>query len=375
MKTAESTHAGNRKGRNKRRVRWKPYLAVVLAVPLVALLALLCYREAAQYFLSRQPPVTSLDGVESLEEVELGGVEQSILIRGADRDNPVLLWLHGGPGVPAMPLAHRYDGELVEHFVVVHWDQRGAGRSYDPGLTEADLTTERYVSDTHELVEKLEGRFGEEKVYLVGHSWGSALGALAVERHPEDFHAFVGVGQLVDNRESDEIAYAHALEEARRRGDGEALAALEELGPPPWETLEQGSEFAGLNAELGGVTHRPVPNQVVTAALSPAYSLGDVYASARGARFSVDAMLDDLDQIDLLKQAPRLMVPVYIFQGRHDYATPWPLAERYFEALEAPRGKDLVWFGRSGHALRAEEPKKFDEELLRVLGETYPRGG
>ena len=263
----------------------------------------------------------------------------------------------------------------MKHFVVVHWDQRGAGRSYDPGLTEVDLTTERYVSDTHELVRRLEDRFGEEKVYLVGHSWGSALGTLAVERHPEDFHAFVGIGQLVNNRRSDEIAYAHALEEARRRGDEEALAALEGIGPPPWETVEQGSEFGRLNAELGGVTHRPVPNQVVTAALSPAYSLGDVYGSARGARFSVEAMLDDLDRVDLVEQAPRLGAPVYIFQGRHDYATPWPLAERYFEDLEAPRGKELVWFEHSGHALRAEEPEKFDKEMLRVLRETYPREG
>ena len=375
MRTTEANRAGDQKRRNKRRVRWKVALASVLAVTLVVLLVLLGYREAVQYSLRQQPPVTSPDGIESLEEVELGGVEQSILIRGADRDKPVLLWLHGGPGVPAMPLAHRYDGELVKHFVVVHWDQRGAGRSYDPGLTEADLTTERYVSDTHELVRRLEDRFGEEKVYLVGHSWGSALGALAVERHPEDFHAFVGIGQLVNNRRSDEIAYAHALEEARRRGDEEALAALEGIGPPPWETVEQGSEFGRLNAELGGVTHRPVPNQVVTAALSPAYSLGDVYGSARGARFSVEAMLDDLDRVDLFEQAPRLGAPVYIFQGRHDYATPWPLAERYFESLEAPRDKELVWFEHSGHALRAEEPEKFDKEMLRVLRETYPREG
>ncbi len=375
MKTIELGRAGDPKGHNKYRARWKLVLAIVLAVPLAALLGLLGYREAAQYSLRQQPPVTSPDGVESLEEVELGGVEQSVLIRGADRDKPVLLWLHGGPGVPAMPLAHSQDRELVKHFVVVHWDQRGAGRSYDGGLTEGDLTTERYVSDTHELVEKLEDRFGEEKVYLVGHSWGSALGALAVERHPEDFHAFVGVGQLVDNRESDRIAYAHALQEARRRGDEEALASLEEIGPPPWETVEQGSEFARLNAELGGITHRPVPNQFVTAALSPAYSLGDVYGSVKGARFSVAAMLDDLDRIDLFEQAPRLEAPVYIFQGRHDYATPWPLAERYYGALEAPRGKELVWFERSAHALRAEEPEKFDEEMLRVLRETYPSEG
>ncbi len=166
MRTIEVNRAGGRKERKKSRARWKVVLAIVAAVPLVALLALLGYREAAQYSLSQQPPVTSPNGVESLEEVKLGGVEQWILIRGEDRDKPVLLWLHGGPGVPAMPLAHRSDEELTEHFVVVHWDQRGAGKSYDPDLSASGLTTEQYVSDTHELVEYLEDRFDEEKVYL-----------------------------------------------------------------------------------------------------------------------------------------------------------------------------------------------------------------
>jgi pimeloyl-ACP methyl ester carboxylesterase len=118
-----------------------------------------------------------------------------------------------------------------------------------------------------------------------------------------------------------------------------------------------------------------MPNQIGTATLSPAYSLGDVYGSVGGARFSVEAMLDDLDCVDLSEQAPKLKVPIYIFRGRHDYATPWPLAERYYGALEAPRGKELMWFERSGHALRAEEPEKFDREMLRVLRETYPREG
>ncbi len=196
-----------------------------------------------------------------------------------------------------------------------------------------------------------------------------------MERHPKDFHAFVGLGQLVNSRESDEIAYAHVLEEARERGNEEAVEELEEIGSPPWSTVERGTMFQKWNTEFGGVTHRPVPNQIVTAALSPAYSLADIYDSVKGARFSVEAMMDDLDRIDLFEQAPRLETPVYIFQGRHDYTTPWPLAERYHEALEAPRGKELVWFEHSAHALQAEEPEKFEEEMPRVLRETYPRGG
>jgi len=93
---------------------WKKILVVFLAIPVAASLVLLAYREAVQYSLRDQPPVTPSDGIESLEEVELGGVKQSILIRGTERDNPVLVWLHGGPGSPAMPLSHRYDGELVD---------------------------------------------------------------------------------------------------------------------------------------------------------------------------------------------------------------------------------------------------------------------
>jgi pimeloyl-ACP methyl ester carboxylesterase len=123
------------------------------------------------------------------------------------------------------------------------------------------------------------------------------------------------------------------------------------------------------------VTHRRLPNQILTAALSPAYTLGDVYDSVRGARFSVGAMLGELDRINLFAQALRLDVPVYVFEGRHDHTTPWPPAERYYEALEAPRGKELVWFEHSAHVPQTEEPGKFEREMLRVLRETYSSEG
>jgi len=308
--------------------KWKIALIVVLVLPVAALLALLTYREAVQYSLRQQPPVNSPSGIESLEEIELGGVKQSILIRGADRTKPVLLWLHGGPGGAAMPGAHRYDKELVKHFVVVHWDQRGAGKSYDPVLTASDLTTQKYVSDTHELVKRLKDRFGEQKIYLVGHSWGTALGALTVERYPKDFYAFVGLGQLVNPRAGDKITYVHVLEEARERDNAEAVQELEELGPPPWNTAEQIKVIGKWNAEFGGTTHKALPNPLLTMALSPAYSVRDAYSYIKGSSLSVHLMMDDLWRIDLFEQVPRLEVPVYIFQGHHDYQTPgrWPSA-------------------------------------------------
>ena len=138
------------------------------------------------------------DSIASLERVMLGGVEQGMLIRGSNVDNPVLLYLHGGPGTSELGMVRQHNMPALEkHFTVVVWDQRGAGMSYSARHPESAMTVEQFIADTHELTQLLRQRFGQAKVYLVGHSWGSALGVLTAQRYPDLHHAYVGVGQVV----------------------------------------------------------------------------------------------------------------------------------------------------------------------------------
>jgi pimeloyl-ACP methyl ester carboxylesterase len=303
---------------------WWKYLLVGLAIIPVIILW--------QFFVpGKTPAIKTPNGVASLEKVMLGGVEQWILIRGEDAANPVLLFLHGGPGSPVMPIAHHYGRELENHFVVVHWDQRGGGKSYDSSLAEESFTIDQFVSDALELTELLRNRFEAPKVYLVGHSWGSALGVLAVQRHPELFHAYVGMGQVVDEPRAEQIGLQFVLGKARESGNEEALRELSAINPPyvdnPTDVQIQRkwlSEFGGNFREGETLPFLSDFNAewVWLALRSPEYSWLDLTKFLRGSSRVRWALFREFKQVNLMESVPRLEVPVYIFVGRYDYNTP-----------------------------------------------------
>lgn len=355
----------SRPGPGRRRRRLRNAIMIALAAPLGLILAALGMRAIARESLRAQTAIAAPAGIERLERIELGGVEQAILVRGEDQTKPVLLFLHGGPGYPAMPFAHRFDGELVKAFVVVHWDQRGAGMSYDPGAAVEGLTVEQYVSDAHELALYLRERFQREKIYLVGHSWGSVLGSLVAARSPELFHAYVSVAHTPSTARMIAATYAHARVQAGQAGDGEALAALEALGPPPY-TMEQYVTFAGLSAPfVSGIRNLPANFNLWELLRSPAYSLGDGLAFFRGAGASQAVMYPQLLATDLATQANRFELPVYIMLGRYDSGVYGGIAEQHYGQLEAP-SKELIWFEDSSHFPMYEEPGRFADELMRI---------
>ena len=163
--------------------------------------------------------------VARMEYVELGGSRQWICVRGESVDKPLLLILHGGPGTPEVLPFRRYDAGLEKDFIVVNWDQRGSGKSYSPSMTADSMTIEQILSDAHELVGYLKESFGKEKIYLLGHSWGTILGALLASRYPEDFHAYIGMGQWVSMGDNERLCYEFTRSEAERRGDTEGRRA------------------------------------------------------------------------------------------------------------------------------------------------------
>lgn len=345
-------------------------LILLLASLVIALVAL---RAFWQHQAAERIKISSPVGIDSLEKVKLGGVDQWILIRGWNRDNPVLLLMHGGPGFPCMPFAH-VASELEKRFVVVHWDQRGAGKSYSPS-TDSSMNIKQFVSDTLGLTNLLRGRFKQPRIFLGAHSWGSIIGALAVAQSPDRFSAYFAISQAANAPESERLMYRWASEKAAEAGNEKALSELKTLGPPPYEQFGDYNKMVDWIARFSSAEHRPITRGrfVHLAFESPFYSWADLARIPLGAKFSFSRLWREaFYDTDLLKQAPRLDVPVVFFLGRHDHTATASaaMAERYFAALDAPRGKRLIWFEHSGHWPQLEEPQLFQHEVIRAAEET-----
>jgi pimeloyl-ACP methyl ester carboxylesterase len=308
------------------------------------------------------PPIDAPRSIATLERVHLGAAEQWILVRGRDRDHPILLFLHGGPGMPAMYLAHAFQREIENDFVVVHWDRLGAGKSYAAGLDAAEISVSRALEETLELVRVLRSRFGRRKIFLVGHSWGSYLGLLAVRESPDDFHAFIGTGQLAGSREeADAVRVRLAVRAAKKSGEGELLRRL------------SGGEVSLSESDLfllGGEIHaaRSFWPLLATGIAAPEYTLRDVINVKRGADLVARRMRYDIEPRPLQGEVESVAVPVFLFLGRHDLNTPSQVAAEYLGRLDTPLER-VVWFEESAHFPFLEEPRRFHEELLSVARE------
>ncbi len=351
-------------------MRWM----IIAAVGRRVALALLVLSVVASACSGRTERIDSETSIASLEKVRLGGVDQWILIRGVDASAPVLLFVHGGPGSPELPLNHEYGLGLEENFVLVHWDQRGAGKSHSLAVSPKSMNVDQFIADCHELTLLLKERFGRDRVYIMGHSWGSLLGTLTVARHPEDYYAYIGIGQVVDLERNEAISYQFVVDEAKARERAWAQLQLKLIGPPPYSNdLKLAIQRQWLQ-EFGGAVYRQDGYAELAAVMvnSPEYTALDLFKFSNGVIYSIVLMWDEVMTYDLIEQVPRLEVPVYFLHGRHDYNTPWELAEEYYEALDAPAGKTLIWFEQSAHSPNMEEPERFARVMVeRVLAETY----
>jgi len=270
---------------------------------------------------------------------------------------------------------------LERHFTVAVWDQRGAGKSYAARKPVAAMTVEQLIDDTHELTELLCRRFQKRTIYLVGHSWGSLLGVLAVKRRPELYRAYVGVGQAVDMREGERLSYEWALEQAEKAHDAKSVRQLRAIGPPPYQgelrpkLMVQRRILAKYGGEVHGSRSGGMPTLLSSLLTTSEYSWVDRINVFRGVFAGMRQLWPQILTIDLRVQAPDLKVPVYFLEGRYDYEAPAVLAAGYFDALKAPR-KALVWFERSAHFVNTEEAAAFNRFFVdRLLVETIGREG
>ena len=310
---------------------------------------------------------TPVNSVAELTQIDLNGRKQWISIRGWDESKPVLLFLAGGPGGTQLAAVRHELAELEKHFVVVGWDQPGSGKSYYADAIE-NITAETYLQDGHALTEYLRDRFGQEKIYLVGESWGSALGIFLIDRYPEVYHAFIGTAQMIDFAETERLDYAKTREIAKEKNDTATLNKLEANGVPPYYgkdiTWRSAVYLNYLSAYMAGnpAIHNPGYN-TFRDIFSPEYGMLDKINYARGVIHTFNHVYQQLYGIDLRKDYTRLSVPVYFFEGRHDVNAPPALVEEYVKVLDAPQ-KEIVWFEHSGHSPWINEPGKFIDELL-----------
>jgi len=313
--------------------------------------------------------------IDLIQMVTLNGLPQKIHIKGNDVKNPVLLFLHGGPGVANRHFVIGSNSDLCDDFTIVAWDQRGTCGSYK-GCDKATLTIAQLVDDAAELVEFLCDTLGKEKIFVIGGSWGSCLGTLLVKRYPEKIAAYIGFGQMVNGPLNEELSYRFALEQAQAHDDKKAVRQLEELGQPVDGVYKTGYDGMMLQRRImmkyGGYSQDEkkrsyFDSMVVPILKSKEYTKSDVLGFVKGYSFVLKAMWDEVARIDLLKETEgRVEVPYFIFDGRLDNNTPASLVEDYYNALSAPE-KDLIWFDKAGHNPLGDCPEEFKKCIREKL--------
>ena len=343
----------------------------VAGILLLLILILLFYR----FYLRYSTKIDTINGISSLEEITLGDLKQWIFIRGTDQKNPIMIFLHGGPGEPALGMSssRKLDAELIKHYTVVHWDQRGAGKTYNSQIPVDSMTLDRLVEDCNELIDYLRNRFETQKVFIVAHSSGTLIGIKTAHRYPEKIHAYVGVSQVINDYEQQRISYEFIVEEANKSGNVKDQIAIKEVGPPTYETPEKEFEKARLIIKYGGMMHdfsmKKMLGIVIAYFTSPEYSLSEALRTIRGKglKFTTNSLWQEIIHINFTKEIESIKAPIYFFGGKSDMITPTVLVEEFHKTLIAEKGKKLVMFEESGHWPMMEEKEKYQDFLINVV--------
>lgn len=317
--------------------------------------------------------IVAPNGVQETFKLRIGGIDQWVYTRGQDRNNPVLLFVHGGPASPSAPTMWLYQRPLEEYFTVVNYDQRGAGRTYLENEIEKVRPTLRigqFVDDAVEMAQAISQRYGKRKVILVGHSWGTVVGMRAVLAHPELFHAYVGIGQVISMQDNEKVSFDFALAQARKENNQKAIQALESIAPYPGDTpitrerivIERtwAQHYGGLAAYRGDFAY-----YFNAPLLSPEYDEAAVKAIDKGSLLTLERVLKEWLEVDF-KPVTKFPVPVVMFMGRHDYTTPSEPTAAWLSKVQAPY-KQAVWFENSSHLVQFEEPGKTLVSLLEYV--------
>ncbi len=304
-------------------------------------------------------------GMDTLMDIELNGIPQKILIKSNNLDNPILLWLHGGPGTSEMLITHHCMDSLMAFFTIVHWDQRGSALSYNEVIKSTDISFDQIFNDAIKLTDSLRKTYHQDKIFLIGHSFGSVLGIHLIEKYPDRYYAYVGMGQVINDSKSREITYKWLVRKLEEDRDTVEIARISGNHNIPRELI---TRYKGIFYK--GKTLFDVIKE------SPYYYEGylDNYTKSMNfVRESMGSNPSTLDK-DIQRDILKLQIPVYFFEGRHDRvaACAPELVVDYTKKLDAPK-KEIVWFEESAHHPNIDEPEKFQKMLIdKVLKENIP---
>ncbi len=319
-------------------------------------------------------PILGADGnilpnsIATIETPVIGGIPQGMIIRGENIDNPVLLFVHGGPGVSAYPTSKFGLKRLEKLFTICYWEQRGTGMSYTKNIPVATMNLDQMVDDAAEVTRYLINKFNKQKIFILGHSWGSLLSSFTIHKYPELYFAYLGIGQIGDTYLSEQESYQFVLNEAKTRNDKAALHVLEHLNVPAREAggqdwydyfiKQRKYVFKYGGARYGD--HRTYLDALKAVLFCKEYTIREKLNYPAGLRFSqicLDRAMLNNDPDKLLTEQK---IPVYIFQGLHDHQTSYSVAKSYFDQLRAPV-KKFYTFRYSAHTPQIEEYDAFEK--------------
>lgn len=310
---------------------------------------------------------TTQSPIHQLRSISINDHQASVLIRGTNPDNPILLFIHG-MGYPDMMFSRCFDQCLLEEFTVVRYDQRGVGKSQKGAIEDGDLTIETYVNDLLLLTDSIQTQFPKAEIYLVGHSWGTVLGLQAITKAPEKYACYIGIAQIVHQQKADRLSYEHAMVQSKQQKRSDLLEILSKLNPA---TYNLDPESLAIQRkclkELGGTYFKEeiVGDLQACVSKSPEHSVWELLAIPGRGKELDRILFPQLLSLNFFESVPKLDKPIFLMGGRSDYMVSSKLANQYLEEVEAPH-KEFIWFERSGHLPIYEENEKFCAEMKRI---------
>ncbi len=313
--------------------------------------------------------------ISSLEFIQLNGAKQCLMIRSYNIDNPIILYFHGGPGTSELPLVRKFNSDLEKHFTIVYLEQRGTGKSFNKKTFNDSLCIQQFVDDGYELTKYLLNRFHKEKLFVMGHSWGTIISTKLVIEHPELFYAYVGIGQDVYPLKGEQISYNYALSKAIETKNQKAINKLRQINTPTYLSMDNNPKwYKQLKTERkwltyfgGALFNQKNYSQITKIYLkSSEYSLFNMVSFGRGSILSLKSLWPEVMNVNLLEGYTDFEIPVFLIQGKYDFNCPTELVYEYFKKITAPR-KDLILFEHSSHNPNFEESDRFNNLIVEIL--------
>jgi len=307
------------------------------------------------------------------EYVNINGVLQWIYYMGKDTTKPIILFLHGGPGTAETPFLEKFNSNLKDSFIIACWEQRGAGKSYSRKIPDSTMTMKQFILDTYEVTQYLKKKFNREKIYLMGHSWGTLLGIRMVKRNPTDFIAYFALAQTSNAFQEEIITYNWLLKNAFEEPNKKAIKQLEEIEEPQdgkrLSFTDMSTKMRWVNYYGGASFYKnrkgfnKLAKTVITAKM---YSFWDKLKYLKSEKYTLNFLYNQIADVNLKNEIDTLEIPIVFFHGSNDYQVPIKVARDYYEFVSAPY-KSFVQFNNCAHGLLIEKPEKFKKELLNEI--------